>query len=245
MSKLFLLNGTNSVGTMQGTNAVQLNGTGDVGGNYSALNGTNAVMLNGTPCSQLTPYDVETTGLNGTQEEIDAFKLGVLYGDAAAVNAAETGNLNGFLDVLRERRSSRRADRQENQEGRQAGREARRARRETRFANRQARLGAGGGFFQQAGAALQNIAPGLAARLAGETEEQLMDAGIYPDEETLLTRTMEEAAAGVTPTPSNAGLKGWWAKQNTVTKAAVIGGGLLVAYFGAKQFGLIGKKKRR
>jgi len=246
MSKLFLLNGTNQVG-MNGTNAVMLQGTSDVGGNYSALNGTNAVMLNGTPCSSLNGYDIDTTGMNGTDEEIDAFRLGVLYGDAAAVQAAETGNLNGFMDVLRERRSGRRADRQENQEGRQGQRDARRARRETRFANRQARLGEGGGFFQQAGNALSAIAPGLAARLAGETEEQLNDMGVYPDEETLMTRSAEQAAAGVTPegTPSNAGLKGWWAKQNTVTKGAIIGGGVLVAYFAAKQFGLIGKKSKK
>lgn len=240
MSKLFLLNGTNSVGTMQGTNAVQLNGTGDVGGNYSALNGTNAVMLNGCPCYDLSPNDIDTSGLNGTQEEIDAFKLGVLYGDAAAVNAAETGNLNGWLDVLKERKRERMT-------GRETERASRRARRAERFASRQSRLATGGGFFQNLGEGIKSIAPGLAAKLAGETEEQLMDAGVYPDEMTLLKRAADDAAAGATPegTPSNAGLKGWWAKQNTVTKAAVIGGGLLVAYFGAKQFGLIGKKKRR
>jgi hypothetical protein len=240
MSKLFLLNGTNSVGMMQGTNAVTLNGTGDVGGNYSALNGTNAVMLNGCPCYDLNPNDIDTTGLNGTAEEIDAFKLGVLYGDMAAVNAAETGNLNGWLDVLRERKSGR-------MEGRESERASRRARRAERFASRQSRLAAGGGFFQNIGEGIKAIAPGLAAKLAGETEEQLEDAGVFPDEMTLLTRAAQDAAAGATPegTPSNAGLKGWWAKQNTVTKAAVIGGGVLVAYFAAKQFGLIGKKKRR
>jgi hypothetical protein len=249
MNKLFLLNGTNQVGMMNGTNAVNLNGTGDVGGNYSELNGTNAVMLNGCPCSQLNGYDIDTTGLNGTDEEIDAFKLGVLYGDTAAVEAAETGNLNGFLDVLKERKSKRRANRQENKEGRQGQRDARRSRREARFAARQERLGSGGGFFQQLGSGLKDLAPGLAAKLAGETEEKLNELGVYPDEETLMYRTGEQAAAGVTPdgdgTPSNAGLMGWWSKQNTVTKAAVIGGGLLVGYFAAKQFGLIGKKGKK
>jgi len=241
---LYLMNGTNAVGQMNGTNAVNLNGTNavnlngtnEVGGNYSEL------TLNGTPCSQLQPTDISTYGLNGTQEEIDAFKLGVLYGDQAAVAAYENGNLNGFFDVLKERRAGRRADRQENQEGRQAGRESRRARRESRFAARQQRLASGGGFFQQAGAALQNIAPGLAAKLAGETEDQLNDMGIFPDEETLLTRSAEQASAGVRSSDSGSG---WWGSQSTATKAAIIGGGVLVAFLAAKQFGLIGKKSKR
>lgn len=239
---LYLMNGTNAVGQMNGTNAVglngtnsvALNGTGDVGGNYSEL------TLNGCPCSQLQPDAISTYGLNGTQEEMDAFKLGVLYGDQAAVAAYENGNLNGFLDVLKERRSARRADRQENQEGRQAGREARRQRRQARFAARQERLASGGGFFQQAGAALQNIAPGLAARLAGETEDQLNEMGIYPDEETLMLRSAEQSGAGVRTSESGSG---WWGSQSTATKAAIIGGGVLVAFLAAKQFGLIGGKK--
>jgi hypothetical protein len=240
----YLMNGTNAVGQMNGTNAVglngtgavNLNGTGDVGGNYSEL------TLNGTPCSQLQPDQIYTSGLNGTAEEMEAFKLGVLYGDSAAVSAYESGNLNGFLDVLKERKSSRRADRQENQEGRQAGRESRRTRREERFANRQERLASGGGFFQQAGAALSTLAPGLAAKLAGETEDELNDLGVYPDETTLMSRAAQQADAGIRSSESGSG---WWSQQPTATKAAIIGGGVLVAFLAAKQFGLIGKKSKR
>jgi len=245
---LYLMNGTNQVGQMNGTNAVNLNGyymngtnavnlngTNEVGGNYSEL------TLNGSPCSQLSPNDIYTSGLNGTQEEMEAFKLGVLYGDNAAVQAYESGNLNGFLDILKERRTARRADRQENQEGRQAQRDTRRARRETRFTSRQERLGSGGGFFQQAGAALSTIAPGLAAKLAGETEDELNDMGIYPNEETLLSRAAQQTDAGVVSSQSGSG----WSSYSTATKAAIIGGGVLVAVLAAKQFGLFGKKGKK
>lgn len=246
---LYIMNGTNQVGQMNGTNAVNLNGhymngtnavnlngTGDVGGNFSE------VTLNGSPCSQLSPQDIYISGLNGTQEEMEAFKLGVLYGDNAAVDAYENGNLNGFLDVLKERKAARRADRQENQEGRQGGREARRLRRETRFAARQTRLGEGGGFFQQAGEALSTLAPGLAAKLAGETEDELNDMGVYPNEETLMSRSAEQVSGGVR---ASTGGSGMWASYSTATKAAIIGGGVLVAVLAAKQFGLFGKKGKK
>lgn len=245
---LYLMNGTNQVGQMNGTNAVNLNGyymngtsavnlngTGDVGGNYSE------VTLNGCPCSQLNATDIYTDGLNGTQEEMDAFKLGVLYGDNAAVDAYENGNLNGFLDVLKERKAKRRADRQENQEGRQGQRETRRLRREARFSSRQERLGSGGGFFQQLGSGLKDIAPGLAAKLAGETEDELNDMGVYPNEETLMSRSAEQVSGGVRASEGGSG----WASYSTATKAAIIGGGVLVAVLAAKQFGLFGKKGKK
>jgi hypothetical protein len=242
----YLMNGTNAVGQMNGTNAVglngtnnvNLNGTADVGGNYSEL------TLNGTPCSQLHPDEIMINGygMNGTQEEIDAFKLGVLYGDSDAVSAYESGNLNGFFSMLKERKDARRADRQSNQDARQGEREAKRLRREARFKARQERLAAGGGFFQQAGSALQSVAPGLAAKLAGETESDLNDLGVNPDEETLMSRVAQQAGAGVRSSESEGG---WWSSQPTATKAAIIGGGVLVAYLAAKQFGLIGKKGKR
>ena len=202
----YLMNGTNAVGQMNGTNAVglngtnsvALNGTGDVGGNYSEL------TLNGCPCSQLQPDEISIYGLNGTQEEMDAFKLGVLYGDQAAVAAS------------------------------------RRSRRAERFASRQSRLASGGGFFQNLGEGIKSIAPGLAAKLAGETEDELLDMGVYPDETTLLTRSAQQAGAGVRSSDTGGG---WCASQPTATKAAIIGGGVLVAFLAAKQFGLIGGKK--
>jgi hypothetical protein len=179
--------------------------------------------------------------MNGTQDEIDAFKLGVLYGDEAAVSAYESGNLNGFFSMLKERKDARRADRQENQEGRQGQRDSRRARREARFASRQERLGSGGGFFQQLGSGLKDIAPGLAAKLAGETEAELNDMGVYPDEETLMQRSAQQAGAGVRSSDTGSG----WSSYSTATKAAIIGGGVLVAVLAAKQFGLFGKKGKK
>jgi hypothetical protein len=239
------MNGTNSVGNMNGTNSVNLNGTNsvnlngtsDIGGNYAET------TLNGCPCSQLHPDDVIINGygMNGTQDEIDAFKLGVLYGDEAAVSAYESGNLNGFFSMLKERKDARRADRQENQEGRQGQRDSRRARREARFASRQERLGSGGGFFQQLGSGLKDIAPGLAAKLAGETEAELNDMGVYPDEETLMQRSAQQAGAGVRSSDTGSG----WSSYSTATKAAIIGGGVLVAVLAAKQFGLFGKKGKK
>ncbi len=243
------MNGTNAVG-MNGTNAVGMNGTNAVGlngGFYSTadvvpgLNGlTSGITLNGCNCAELSAYDVEpmAMALNGTQEERDAFILGMLYGDNAAIQAAESGNLNGWLDVLKARKRER-------QTGRTAERDARRARRAERFASRQARLAEGGGFFQNLGEGIKAIAPGLAEKLGGQTDESLQDLGVDANLDVLADRTFDQLKSGVGPdTPTNAG-GNWWTKSTPVTKAAIIGGGLLVAYFAAKQFGIIGKKKKR
>jgi len=243
MANLYVMNGTNAVGGMNGTNTVGMNGgfysTADV---VPGMNGlTSGITLNGCNCAELNAYDVEPLayGLNGTQEERDAFILGMLYGDNAAIQAAESGNLNGWLDVLKARKRER-------QTGRETERAARRSRRQERFAARQGRLAEGGGFFQNLGEGIKAIAPGLAEKLAGQTDESLMDMGVDANLDVLADRTMDQLKSGITPedTPSNAG-GNFWTKSSPVTKAAIIGGGLLVAYFAAKQFGLIGKKKRK
>lgn len=268
MAKLLIMNGTNTVGTMQGTATVGMNGgfysTGDVvpglngatnaidlnGGFYSTgdvvpgLNGvTTGVTLNGVDCCELNPFDIELNGIeDATDEDLDAIRLALMYGDDEVVDAYEGGELNGLKDILAARKA-----RLANETPEQ---------REARIAKRKKIVGAiigAGALAIPGGAAGGKLATLLkkgldktkALRTAAANIETLDAAGIEPDEVTVATRSATQADAGVGADSENTGgVMGWWNRQTTVTKVAVVGGAGLAAFLIYRNF-FAKKGKRR
>lgn len=262
MSKLLILNGTNRVG-MNGTNRVGLNGYGDystdqVGmngyGDYSTdqvgmngtnsvqLNGTNSVQLNGTDVEDLTPYDIDLDHINGTEEDLDTLRLALMYGDPAALDTYETGDLNGLQDVLAARRARLAAETPE-----QAA--ARKARRQALVGKLVGAVGlvapgAGGVLKALTGAGAQK-----AAAIAAQTADALDQAGIDANAKALATRAAKQADAGLpadgSDTKEPGKIAAWWAARTKTEKGLIIGGGVAAAalafYFLTKKKG----KKRR
>lgn len=262
MASVYLMNGTNTVG-MNGTNDVGMNGTDDYstsqvgpelngrrrrknlnGTNSVALNGTNSVALNGTDVEDLNPYDLELNGVPGTEEELDAIRLALAYGDEDIIDAYEGGELNGLADILKARKA-----RLANETPEQ---------REARIAKRKALIG---GVLSLASSAVPGAA-GVGNKLsqlltkgvdkaktlqtAVEKAAILEAAGVIPNTKALTTRAAVEADAGLEP-PANASgmekIKQWWNGSSTVTKVAVVGGVALTGYLVYRQF--FAKKKRR
>ena len=250
MADLYVLNGTNAVG-MNGTNAVGMNGTNAVGlngystGDVMPLNGTNAVLLNGTNAvtlnadelADLSPYDVDVEGLNGTAEDLDAYRLAVIYGDEAALQGYSI-----FNGARKDRVAARRAERS-------AAKAEKKARRKQRFEARQERLKSGGTFFQQIGSGLKEIAPALKERIAGaaaSAEDALLDEGIEPNEDVLLAKMLKQGETGNLPadeTTQGGGLMAKFNALSTPAKIGIVAGGAALLYFGYKA--ITGKKGKK
>jgi hypothetical protein len=269
MPDLYYMNGdrTNAVG-MNGTSFVGMNGTETVlpinssadystsvvfpnGTNSVLLNGTNSVILNADEVANLNGEDIQEP-LNATSaDHVNFWKLGVMYGDPIALQGYDVFNGKAERQARKKRREERKA-------ARTTEKTARRERRKERFQARQERLKSGGGFFQKLGAGLEKAGAGV-AELVAKKDEVLQDLGFQPNEAVLEQRAAQMAAAevatpGATRALEDAGVDttggdqtpvaepNWWSKQDTVTKAAIIGGGLVGAYLLYNQFS---KKKRR
>ena len=263
MASVYLMNGTNTVG-MNGTNTVGMNGTDDYstsqvgpelngrkrrtlnGTNSVTLNGTNSVTLNGTYVEDLNPYDIELNGIDASEDELDAIRLALAYGDEDIVDAYEGGEMNGLKEILAARKA-RLAN--ETPEQRQA-----------RIAKRKALIGGVLSLASSAvpgGAAVGNKLSALISKgvdkaktlqTAVEKAAILEDAGILPNAQALTTRAAQETDAGLEPPADEAKgmekIKQWWNGSSTVTKVAVVGGAALAGYLVYRQF-FAKKKKRR
>lgn len=262
---MYLMNGTNNVG-MNGTNDVGINGTDDFatnmvgpelngrksrrlnGTNSVSLNGTNSVSLNGTYVEDLNPYDIELNGINGTEEELDAIRLALAYGDEDIIDAYEGGELNGLKDIIAARKARLANETPED--------------RAARIAKRKALIGgvltlASGAVGGPAGAAIggklaqalqKGISKAQTLQTAVEKAAILEDAGIQPNVQALTTRSAVETEAGLQPPTADEPkgiekIKAWWNGSGTVTKVAVIGGAALAGYLVYRQF--FAKKKKR
>ena len=258
---MYLMNGTNTVG-INGTNEVGMNGTDDYstsqvgpelngrsrrrlnGTNSVSLNGTNSVSLNGTYVEDLNPYDVELNGVNGTEEELDAIRLALAYGDEDIVEAYEGGELNGLKDILAARKARLANETPED--------------RAARVAKRKALIG---GVLSLASSAIPGAA-GVGSKLsqalakgvdkaktlqtAVEKAAILEAAGVMPNTKALATRSVEQVDAGLEPPAEPTGLdklKATWNGYSTGTKVAIVGGAALAGYLVYRQF--FAKKKKR
>jgi len=261
MASMYLMNGTNTVG-MNGTNEVGMNGTSDFstsqvgpslngrsrrtlnGTNSVSLNGTNSVTLNGTYVDEINPYELQLNGINGTEEELDAIRLALAYGDEDIIEAYEGGELNGLKDILAARKARLANETPED--------------RAARVAKRKALIG---GVLSLASSAIPGAA-GVGSKLsqvlakgvdkaktlqtAVEKAAILEAAGVEPNAQALTTRSAVETEAGLdTPEPKGMEkIKAWWTGSSTVTKVAVVGGAALAGYLVYRQF-FAKKKKRR
>jgi hypothetical protein len=240
------MNGTDDYSTSQvgpelnGRKRRTLNGTNSV-----TLNGTNSVTLNGTYVEDLNPYDIELNGIDASEDELDAIRLALAYGDEDVVDAYEGGEMNGLKEILAARKA-----RLANETPEQ---------REARIAKRKALIG---GVLSLASSAVPGGA--TASKLASligkgvdkaktlqtavEKAAILEDAGILPNAQALTTRAAQETDAGLEPPAETATgmekLKQWWNGSSTVTKVAVVGGAALAGYLVYRQF-FAKKKKRR
>lgn len=272
MSKLFIMNGTNTVG-LNGTNKVGMNGTNKVGingfyngsednydylmddygmngyGDYSTdqvgmngtnsvqLNGTNSVQLNGTDVEDLNPYDIDLDHINGTEEDLDTLRLALMYGDQAAIDAHDTGNLNGLADIMAARKAKLANETPEEAAARKARRQA--------IVGKL--VGAVGLVAPGAGGILKTLTGAGAAKaasIAAQTAEALDAAGIDPNAKALANRAAKQADAGlgdvdVVEKPS--GLKAFWAARTKTEKGLIIGGGVAI---GALAIYMLTKKKK-
>jgi hypothetical protein len=246
------LNGTNKVG-MNGTNKVGINGYGDystdqVGmngyGDYSTdqvgmngyddysingtnsvqLNGTNSVQLNGTDVEDLNPYDIDLDHINGTEEDLDTLRLALMYGDSAAIDAHDSGDLNGLADVLAARKAKLANETPEQA----AARKARRAALVGKL------VGAVGLVAPGAGGILKTLTGAGAAKaasIAAQTAEALDVAGIDPNAKALAARAAKQADAGLdanVAVPAPTGIAKWWSERSKTERIAVYVGGAAV-----------------
>lgn len=254
MASVYLMNGTNEVGMngtndfstnqvgpgrMNGTNSVSLNGTNSV-----MLNGTNSVTLNGTYVEDLNPYDIELNGVDASDDELDAIRLALAYGDQDVINAYENGQMNGLKDILASRRARIASETPQQ-------REARLAKRKAIFGtvlNLASKIAPIPGA-STIGSKLSNLlAKGVdkakTLQTAVEKAQILTDAGIVPNEVALTTRAAQETDAGLEPPATEEkGIKVWWAARSKSEKALIIGGGVALAGLGV--YLLTKKKKRR
>lgn len=268
MSAMYLMNGTNEVGmngyqmdgseefstsqvgpglngygrkrrSLNGTNSVQLEGTNSV-----QLNGTNSVTLNGYNVEDLNPYEIELNGIEATDEEADAIRLALVYGDQAVIDAYESGEMNGLKEILAARKAKLAAMTPEEREAKKAG-----------FKKLVGGALSLASSFVPGGAAVggklsQLITKGVdkakTLQTAIEKAAILTDAGIIPDTKALATRAAEETDAGLNPPAEPTGLdklKATWKGYSTPTKIAIVGGVALTGYLVYRQF--FAKKKKR
>ena len=245
MAELFVMNGTNTVG-MNGTNTVGMNGTNSVnldgyymnGTNSVNLNGTNSVQLNGIDVEELSPYDIDLSNINGTEEDLDLLRLAIMYGDPDAIETAETGDLNGLKEILAARKARIAAETPEQQA-------ARKAKRQKLIGKL---VGAVGLVAPGASGVLRALTSGGAAKaasIASQTAAALEDAGIDPNTKALATRSAQQVDAGldenVGVVPEPKGIAAWWAGRSKTEKGLIIGGGVAVA--GLAIYMLTKKKK--
>jgi len=241
MAELFVMNGTNSVG-MNGTNAVGLNGSSGYstnsvnlngygymnGTNSVILNGTNSVQLNGVDVESLSPYDIDLSNINGTEEDLDLLRLAIMYGDPEALDTVETGNLNGLKEILAARKARIAAETPEQQAARKAKRQG--------LVNKL--VGAVGLVAPGAAGVLKTLTGAGAAKaasIAAQTADALEQAGIDPNVKALSTRAAQQADAGLDADVDVAAPKGiaaWWAARTKTEKGLIIGGGVAVAALG-------------
>ena len=269
MSKLYIMNGTSTVG-LNGTNKVGMNGTNKVGmngmyngydddysdygingyGDYSTdivgmngtssvqLNGTSSVQLNGTDVEDLNPYDIDLDHMNGTEEDLDTLRLALMYGDSAAIDAHDSGNLNGLKEVLAARKAKLANETPEEKAARKARRQA--------IVGKL--VGAVGLVAPGAAGILKTLTGAGAAKaeaIAAQTAEALDAAGIDPNAKALATRAAKQADAGlpadVNVAPPTSKIAAWWTARTKTEKGLIIGGGVAVA---ALAFYLLTKKKK-
>jgi hypothetical protein len=244
MAELLVMNGTNTVGMngtntvgMNGTNAVQLNGYGYMNGtNAVQLNGTNSVQLNGTDVESLSPYDIDLSNINGTEEDLDLLRLAIMYGDPAAIETYETGNLNGLKEILAARKARLAAESPEQQAARKARRQG--------LVNKL--VGAVGLAAPGAAGVLKALTSGGAAKaasIAQQTADALEQSGIDPNAQALATRSAQQVDAGLDADVAEApkGIGAWWAARSKTEKGLIIGGGVAVA---ALTIYMLTKKKK-
>jgi hypothetical protein len=255
MAELLVMNGTNNVG-MNGTNSVGMNGTNNVGmngyrmngTNYVNLNGfgfstnevqldgTNSVTLNGVNVENLSPYDIDLDNINGTEEDLDLLRLAIMYGDPAAIDTYETGDLNGLKEVLAARKARIAAE----TPAQKAARTEKRQKLVSKL------VGAVGLVSPGAAGVLKNLTSANAAKaasIATQTAAALEDAGIEPNTAALATRAAQQTDAGLDENVESApkGLSAWWAGRSKTEKTLIIGGGVAVA--GLALYMLTKKKK--
>jgi hypothetical protein len=247
MAELFVMNGTNTVGMngtntvgMNGTNSVNLNGYGYMNGTNSVnLNGTNSVQLNGIDVESLSPYDIDLSNINGTEEDLDLLRLAIMYGDPAAIETYETGNLNGLKEILAARRARIAAE----SPAQKAARTEKRQKIVSKI------VGAVGLVSPGAAGVLKTLTSGGAAKaasIANQTAAALEDSGIEPNVKALSTRAVQQADAGldadvdVIAKPEGK-IAAWWAARTKTEKGLIIGGGVAVAALGIY---LLTKKKK-
>lgn len=264
MASVYLMNGTNTVG-MNGTNEVGMNGTDDFstsqvgpvingygsrrrsmnGTNSVTLNGTNSVTLNGIAVEDLNPYNIELNGIPGTDEELDAIRLALAYGDEDIIDAFQSGELNGLADVLRARKARLANETPEEREARKAKRRALVGGALSLVTS--AVPGAAGVGSKLSQLVTKGVDKAKTLQTAVEKAALLEAAGVEPNTVALTTRAAQEVDAGLEPPAEPKGLdklKAWWTGSSTVTKVAVVGGAALAGYLVYRQF-FAKKKKRR
>ena len=262
---MYLMNGTNTVG-MNGTNRVGMNGTDDYstdlvgpelngrsrrryhhmnGTNSVQLNGTNSVQLNGMDVEDINPYDIELNGVNGTDDELDAIRLALAYGDSDVVDAYENGQMNGLADILAARKAKLAAMTPEEREAKRAG--VKKLIGGALALASSAIPGAAGVGTKLQALLSKGIDKAKTLETAVQKAAILEDAGIIPDTKALTTRAAQETGAGLNPPAEPSGmdkLKATWNGYSTPVKVAIIGGTALAGYLVYRHF-FAGKKKKR
>jgi hypothetical protein len=253
MADLYLMNGTNSVGNMQGTNQVgggSMNGTNQVGGGLNGgfyatsdvvpgLNGlTSGITLNGVDCCDLNPYDMELNGIDDQDPDADAIKLALMYGDEDIIDAYENGELNGLKEILAARKARIASESPEEA----AARKARRGKLLSTVLSV---------------ASLSPVGGGLATKLKGKLDQALavaqkagaaLDAvGVVANEKALATRAVQETEAGLPDDmqeEEKPGLMAKWNGLSPVAKGAIIGSVALGGFLLYRALSKKGKKRR-
>jgi len=254
MARTYIMNGTNSV-TLDGTNEVGLNGFDDYstnqvvpgrmnGTNSVQLQGTNSVQLNGTDVDDLNPYDINLNGVEGDDEELDAIRLALTYGDQAVIDAYESGELNGLKDILAARKARLAAMTPEERAAKKAG--FKKLVGGALALASTAIPGAAGVGSKLSALITKGVDKAKTLQTAVEKAGILQEAGVDPNAVALATRAAREVDAGLEPPAEPTAmekLKAWWDNSSTVTKVAVVGGVALGGYLLYRQF--FAKKKRR
>lgn len=264
------MNGTSAVNPIQGTNDVVLQGTNDVvlqGTNDVVLQGgTSAVgpmqgyqypadlceacipvqTVNGSvyvsPLALMDADDVPLEGIpaHWSDDDIDAYQVGYLYGDADALN----GNYEVFEGKRKQRRQEKRAQRD-------AIRQARTEAKLRRTEARTQKIESGQSFLDKLGGGLSSavsaVGQGFAAKL-GAAGELLSDEGIdampeIVEQRNLLTGGETGGETGGDTGGGAAGLAGWWQSLGTPAKVGVGVGAAALGYLLYRQFSP--KKGRR
>ena len=262
MASVYLMNGTNEVGmngtndystaqvgpnlngsrrkrNMNGTNSVQLDGTNSV-----QLDGTNSVTLNGYEVEDLNPYEIELNGIEADDEDADAIRLALVYGDQAVIDAYEEGELNGLKEILAARKARLAAMTPEERAAKKAGFKKLVG---GAIALASSAIPGASGVGSKIQALLaKGVDKAKVLQTAVEKAQILSEAGIDPEVKSLTFRAAQETDAGLEPPVEATGiekLKQMWNGYSTPVKVAIIGGTALAGYLVYRQF--FAKKKKR